>query len=400
MIQSLRKKFILVAMCSTFGVLLIIMGTINGMNYIQMNARADELVEMLSRDPGTGGPKMKEMSPEAPFENRYFSVSLNEENEIMTVDTKQIAAVDQETAKTYAQEVADSGKTKGYQGIYRYAVMKTENGTRIFFLDRRQEMNTCRTFAVTSFWISVLGLGAVFLLVVFFSKLVFKPVEETYEKQKRFITDASHELKTPLTIIDANTEVVELEYGENTWTKSIKNQVKRLSSLTQQMVTLTRLDEGDGRLEKAKFNLSDALVDTCQTFEASATVSKYDWKVQIEDGIRMDGDEGKIRQMTGIFLENALKYTKECGKIEIHLEKKGKWAYLRVINDTEPMEPGKKEELFERFYRTDQSRNSKTGGSGIGLSIAKAIVTVHKGKITAESPDGQSLKIEVKLPIC
>ena len=115
---------------------------------------------------------------------------------------------------------------------------------------------------------------------------------------------------------------------------------------------------------------------------------------------RMDGDEGKIRQMTGIFLENALKYTKECGKIEIHLEKKGKWTYLRVINDTEPMEPGKKEELFERFYRTEQSRNSRTGGSGIGLSIAKAIVSVHKGKITAESPDGQSLKIEVKLPTC
>lgn len=430
MIRDLRKKFILVAMLSTMLVLAAIMGVVNISNYREMLKCADEMTELLAQNDGkfpegplpveadkkantlsgdeesTDTPPEKpqgdknnksRFSAETPFETRYFMVTVNENGEITDYDLDRIAAVDEETAETYTQNIQTSNKTTGFQGIYRYRVIQTEEGQKYVFLDCRREISNFRAVLVTTIAVSVLGLVAVFVLVVIFSRMVFRPVEESIRKQKQFITDASHELKTPLTIIDANTEVLEMESGESQWTRSTRKQIQRLSGLVQQLVTLSRLDEEKGIEEKSEFCISDAVSDCVQPYEVLAQTREKNLTSDIEENLSYIGDERSIRQMVGILMDNAIKYSSENGNITLKFKKNGKKILLEVYNDAESLPTGKLDVLFERFYRLDSSRNSATGGSGIGLSVAKAIVQAHKGKITAENKNGKGLKITVIL---
>lgn len=419
MIRDLRKKFILVAMLSTMLVLTAIMGVVNFSNYREMLDRADEMTALLEQNDGkfpeepsrheqddTETPPAKpendkkdksRFSVETPFETRYFTVTVDENGEVTDCDLDRIAAVDEETAEEYTQTAQQKNKTTGFQGIYRYRVTETEDGAKYVFLDCRREISNFRTVLVTTISVSLLGLAAVFVLVVIFSRMVFRPVEESIQKQKRFITDASHELKTPLTIIDANTEVMEMESGESQWTKSTRKQIQRLSGLVQQLVTLSRLDEEKGLEEKCEFNLSEAVSECVQPYESLAQTREKNLTLNIEENLTYTGDERSIRQLAGILMDNAVKYSSENGNITLTLKKKGKKIFLEVYNDAGDLPQGKLDVLFERFYRLDSSRNSGTGGSGIGLSVAKAIVQVHKGKITAENKNGRGLTITVIL---
>lgn len=419
MIRDLRKNFILVAMLSTMLVLTAIMGVVNFSNYREMLDRADEMTALLEQNDGkfpeepswheqddTETPPAKpendekdksRFSVETPFETRYFTVTVDENGEVTDCDLDRIAAVDEETAEEYTQTAQQKNKTTGFQGIYRYRVTETEDGAKYVFLDCRREISNFRTVLVTTISVSLLGLAAVFVLVVIFSRMVFRPVEESIQKQKRFITDASHELKTPLTIIDANIEVMEMESGESQWTKSTRKQIQRLSGLVQQLVTLSRLDEEKGLEEKCEFNLSEAVSECVQPYESLAQTREKNLTLNIEEDITYTGDERSIRQLAGILMDNAVKYSSENGNITLTLKKKGKKIFLEVYNDADDLPQGKLDVLFERFYRLDSSRNSGTGGSGIGLSMAKAIVQAHKGKITAENKNGRGLTITVIL---
>ena len=419
MIRDLRKKFILVAMLSTMLVLTAIMGVVNFSNYREMLDRADEMTALLEQNDGkfpeepswheqddTATPPAKpendekdksRFSVETPFETRYFTVTVDENGEVTDCDLDRIAAVDEETAEEYTQTAQQKNKTTGFQGIYRYRVTETEDGAKYVFLDCRREISNFRTVLVTTISVSLLDLAAVFVLVVIFSRMVFRPVEESIQKQKRFITDASHELKTPLTIIDANIEVMEMESGESQWTKSTRKQIQRLSGLVQQLVTLSRLDEEKGLEEKCEFNLSEAVSECVQPYESLAQTREKNLTLNIEEDITYTGDERSIRQLAGILMDNAVKYSSENGNITLTLKKKGKKIFLEVYNDADDLPQGKLDVLFERFYRLDSSRNSGTGGSGIGLSMAKAIVQAHKGKITAENKNGRGLTITVIL---
>lgn len=411
MIKSLRKKFICVAMCSTFVVLAAVMGIVNIANYIKMTDRADKLTALLGENDGKWfghsvssefekhpkGPRQNGFSPETPYETRFFTVTLDEEGGVQSTDTDKIAAIHEEDAKELATAIFETQSEKGFQDVYRYRRMDTDGGSIMIFLDCHQELIAFRTLMFTSVSVSVLGLLAVFILVLIFSKLVFRPVAESYEKQKQFITDASHEIKTPLTIIDANTEVLEMENGENQWTKSTRNQVKRLAALTQQLITLSRLDEEGIVEEKMEFSLSDAVLESVQPFEALAITQGKTMYIQLEEDIRLWGQEKSIRQMVGILLDNAVKYTSDEGEIRVCLKRKGKKSQLMVWNQADEIPKGRLDILLERFYRLDTSRNSETGGSGIGLSVAQAIVLSHKGKLSLYSEDGKSLLVTVVL---
>ena len=316
MIRDLRKKFILVAMLSTLVVLTAIMGVVNISNYKEMLDRADDMTALLIQNDGqfpeepvdedseipdkpdntkrtksgtdTQTPPEKPQgdrehySVETPFETRYFTVTADGDGEITDCDLERIAAVDEDTAEEYAKKIsAKSGET-GFEGIYRYRVTETDDGIKYVFLDCRREISNFRTVLVTTVSVSFLGLAAVLVLVVIFSRMVFRPVEESIQKQKRFITDASHELKTPLTIIDANTEVLEMESGESQWTKSTRKQIQRLTGLVQQLVTLSRLDEEKGLQDIAEFNLSEAIADSVQPYEALAQTKEKNLVLEIE----------------------------------------------------------------------------------------------------------------------
>ncbi|MCR4695908.1 MAG: HAMP domain-containing histidine kinase [Lachnospiraceae bacterium] len=440
MIKKLRRKFILISMLSTFAVLFLIIGSLNLANYISMTQNADRLLDYLIDSGGEfkadfmGKPlefngdisfapappdknfernfKNPKFSFETPYETIFFSVryASNDKNDInkYVPFAGRIASVSEDEAKEYAKKAVKGNglyaKKRGYIGNYRYAISSVKNDSFVVFIDRTREIQSFHNVLKYSIILSAVGLLAVYFLVYFISKKVFKPVEESYEKQKRFVTDASHELKTPLTIISANTEIIEMENNENDWTKSIKNQVARMTSLTEKMVMLSRMDENEA-LSFAKINLSKIINESIDNYTVLAKQKSIDFKYDIEDSIYMSADEAKICQMISLLLDNSLKYATPVSSklsdkeqnawISVTLKKMGNRIHLSISNSADMPSDGNMNILFERFYRLDSSRNSKTGGSGIGLSIVESIVDAHKGTINAKAIKGESIEFNI-----
>jgi len=409
MIKKLQRKFIAVAMISVILVLISIMGVINITTYLNITKKADALLYVLTESGGAfpninriqnvpdiqPKPVYDNISAEAPYETRYFSVYFKANGEVIKADTSNIAAISNDQAIEYAKDIYSSNKQSGSYGQYMYSSVAYEDGQLIVFIDCSRDLSIFSSFLMTSILVSVSGILSVFILVCIFSKIIVKPVAESYEKQKCFITDASHEIKTPLTIIDANTEVLEMENGENEWTKSIKNQIKRLTSLTNSLVSLTKMDEENNKIQMTDFSLSDAVTEASSSFIVLAQTHGNTFETNIEKNISFNGDEKAIRQLVSILLDNAIKYSDNKGIIEVSLKKQNKKIELTVFNTVEHIEKGNHDIMFDRFYRADSSRNSQTGGYGIGLSLAKSIVESHRAKIFAKSTNEKSIEFTV-----
>ncbi len=408
MIKKLQKKFLLITMCSIVAVVFLLIGFINYMNYIQVDKDNAVHIKVLGESGGSIPFRDREPdaikglvppanSPEFAFETRFFTVRYDNTNQIKTVNLDFIAAVNYSEAVVLAKDVIDSAKDTGYVDNYKFQVIDTDMGKMIIFLDCTQSLWNVRQFLISSVLVSVLGILLVFSLVLFFSKKAVAPIAESYEKQKRFITDASHELKTPLSIIGANTDVIEMENGTSEWTKSTRNQIERLSSLTNNLVLLSRMEEENYLVSKENMDLSKLIYREFEEFKSTGIMLNKPLLLTIEDNIYYKGNVDTIKKLCSILSENALKYATEGNPIEITLKKNGKMIELIMKNQTINIKEGNQDILFERFVRADASRNSKIGGNGIGLSVANAIVKAHKGKISARSEDGHSLTIRVQL---
>ena len=421
MIKKLRRKLIAACMISLAVVLTVILGGVNIMSYQKVIADADTVLALLGSNDGVfpkshGGPGgrldeglpldgeraffgEKGLSPETPYESRFFSVVLDKDGQVLQTDIDQIAAVDEETAGIYALSVVQSGRTAGFLDAYRYLVLTEGETTRVIFLDCGRSLSSFRTTLLASVALALLGLLAVLALLLILSHRIVRPVAESYAKQKQFITDAGHELKTPMTIISADADLLEMECGENQWLTDIRRQAQRLTGLTNDLIYLSRMEEEQPRLSFIEFPLSDLAEEMAHSFQSLAQSQEKELVLSIQPMLSCTGDEKSIRQLLSILLDNALKYSPAGGKLELRLEKQGRGALLTVSNTTrQPVDPDKLPHLFDRFYRSDQSRSSETGGYGLGLSIARSIVQAHKGKIRAESPDGTSLSVVVSLP--
>ncbi len=332
---------------------------------------------------------------ETPHETRYFSVLLDEEGGMISVDTTQIAAVVETDAEAMACALHAQGKTAGYEGNYKYLAREGEEGTLYVFLDCTKDLVSARRFLNISVLVSAAGVAVLLLLVVLLSGWAIRPMVTAYEKQKTFITNAGHELKTPLAVIGSCTEVLELEQGESKWTDGIRTQVTRMGDLVQNLIALARLDEGES-VPRKEFDLAAALEEELEMFLPLAEQRGLSLRWEIREPILFTGSESDLRQLIGILADNAVKYTPE-GEILFRLSRKGKKILLESENPAEGFEPGEQRQLFERFYRGDASHNQENSGYGVGLSIANAIVAAHGGKITATSEDGKSLRIAVSL---
>lgn len=407
MIKKLRMKLIAASMASLFLVLLVIEGIVGILNYRKMVRDADRILAVLGENAGSFPHEFpiarkgdrRFLSPEIPFESRYFSVLLNERGDVIFTDTKKTVTIDFADAKAYALEVWKKQSGRGFLHEYRYLCCSYEGETRIIFLDCRRQLDTFRNFLVTAVSVSAVGLLSVFVLLIYLSSRIVKPFSDNYEKQKRFITDAGHELKTPLTIIDADTEVLEMDFGENEWLKDIQGQTKRLADLTNALVMLSRMEEGQKKEMEIEFPLSDVVEEVFHTFQAPAKIQEKTLTGAIAPMLSMRGDERAIRSLTTILLDNAMKYADEKGRVRVTLERQKNRIRLSVFNTTEYISREQIAHLFDRFYRTDASRNSGTGGYGLGLSIAAATAASHRGKIIAETEDEKSLRITVIFPL-
>ena len=406
MMQRVRVRFVILAMSTLLTVLLVLVGGINIANYTGIVSEADRLLspDNLGRmektiggkaDIGFNGPLAQERHNYA----RFFSVTLAADGTILDVQIPVFSLVDNEEAAALAEKVCAQPSDTGFQSIYRYSRKSVGDTISIRFLDCGRELGSFQRFLVTSLILSALGILILFGIVVYFSGKIVRPFAESYEKQKQFITDAGHEIKTPLTIIQADADVLEMELGENEWLADIQNNVRRLTDLTNDLVSLARMEEGAAPLELVEIPLSDVVTETAQTFHTLAQAQNKELGLAVEPMLSMDADEKAISKLVGILLDNALKYSPEGTPISLGLEKQGKQIKLSVENKSAvPLPEGNLDRLFERFYRADPSRNSQTGGHGIGLSIASAIVSAHNGQIHAFQPSPGSLRITVTLP--
>ena len=399
MLKKLQRKFMAIAMFALTSLVLVQSFAVNAINVYQRDSDIKNILVTIANNGGvlpnsyieTSGHITSFLNPfgemhldiETPYSTRYFVVELKD-NLVTKISTEHIAAVDNETAFEYAQAVYRENKP-GYGVVNYYRYLYTTNGNKsmIVFLDLQRDLVQCLALAFISMIVSFASIAVLAILVYWLSKSALRPVADSIEKQKQFITDASHELKTPLTIISANAEVLEMCEGENEWITSIKNQTTRLSHLVKNLVELTKLNEIHDDKHRYNFNISTALLETASNFEISAEVANKNFSYSAADDIYYHGNEAEIRQLITILCDNAIKYTDECGHIKLSLYKSGKNIIIESYNTCEYIDPKSVSHLFDRFYRADSSRarDTKTGGYGIGLSIAQAIVHRHKGKI-------------------
>lgn len=420
MSEKLRYRFIAVAALSVFIVLFAFLICINIWNYRNMVDNADRILTTISENRGVFpkthmdgikdghkndqdkfmGFDFGQSSPEEPFSTRYFSVVLDENGEERSINTNNIVAVSADEAMEMTQFVLGKEKDSGFFSSYRYRITNIEDEvtgnaeTLIVFLDCNKDLFFTNNFLLNSVYVGGTGFLAVFVLIVLFSKSAVRPIVESYEKQKTFITNAGHELKTPLAIIDANREVIEMEYGESQWTQSMKNQVERFARLINQLTTLAKMEELQETFVMDSFDFSSVVEDICDEMEAFAQGQEKMIETDISPGVMVKGNEEQLRQLLYILLDNGVKHSKEHSTIEVSLASNGKIviknkAYLETSGDMNI--------LMERFYRTDASRSRQTGGYGLGLSIAKAIVDQHKGKISVTALDDETLEIGIML---
>ena len=395
MIARLRKRFVLSAMLAVLAVMAVLMIAINLVNYYSYNRKLDSMLKLISENMGAlpdfdkNAPEHElengdvvTLTPETSFSTRFFVVYYDSNGEIADINLKKVAAVSEKEAAEHAGKVVASNTEFGWCGIYKYYHTKESSKDFIVFLDAENEKSSARSVMFISWAVAILSCGAIFLLVFALSKKALRPVSESFEKQKRFITDAGHELKTPITIISANAQVLELTTGSNEWIDSIKKQTDRMGKLINQMITLSRMSEGIPETSFSKFSLSDAFEEVVSGFEASIVGTGKYLRRHIGEDISIIGAEQEIRMLISILMDNAVKYCDPGGVIEVFLTA-DKRPVIKIVNSYKNVGKLEFESLFDRFYRADEAR---TGGNGygLGLSIAKNITEMHHAQIDAE----------------
>ena len=395
MLKRMRWRFIGAAMAAFTAVVLTLLCTINIWNASAVAGRQDDALTRLAEadwrapqndDQDQNRPFFEDwahFSPEVRYSLRFFSVEYDADGALLQVNQDNIASVSESDAQAYAESALARGKTRGYVRAYRYLIQRTDGGTTVLFLNSERELQAAHSLLLITILIAFVSLMIVFVLVMLFSRRAIAPYLKNMEAQKQFITNASHELKTPLTAISASADVLALEYADNEWIRGIQSQTARLARLIGNLVTLSRLNEENPFPVRAEFSLSDALWEISEPFASLARAKGKRYSQNIEDGLSLTGDRTAVQQTVSILLDNALKYSTDGGCIDLTARHCGKRIEIAVANAIPPSTKIDVSRLFDRFYRADESHSNIVNGSGVGLSIAKATVQAHGGRITA-----------------
>lgn len=401
MIKKLKRKLILLCVGLITVLLTMIVMTMNIINYRSIVHEADDLiVTILDNEVGANDDgETPGVTPHEPiYESSFFYVIMTADGEIYASNLSHAPAVSPDTASEYANQIFESKRIAGFKKDMRYLVTRDGEFTEITFLDCGGKLSTFRAFMSTSILISILAVVIVAIIVILSADKMISPIAESYAKQKRFITDAGHEIKTPLTIINANVDVLAMEVGRNECLDDILRQTKRLTSLTNDLVYLAKMEENDS-LQRIEFPISEMITEGAEQFSVLAESCGKKIKLTVQPNLSFCGDSKAITQLITILMDNAMKYSKEASTVSVSLKKHSRSITLTVSNVTaSSFSKVHINKLFDRFYRTDKSRNSETGGHGIGLSVAKAIVVAHGGKISASMSNNNIFTITATLP--
>ena len=408
MFKQLQKSFVKSAMLSFTAVLLVVLVAVNVVNYRQTVNQVDRLGTMLVNNDGTfpdapeggmgpkehpehGMPKGMEFRKDDQMATRYAVVRVAN-NAVQSVDRTHLVSLDEEALKELGLRIAQGTSTKGWEGSLRYQVAKTDAGTMVVLVDANKETQQVSRLMMVTGAVFVLCLAVVYVLVRLVSKRAIRPFVENVERQQQFIANASHEIKTPLAVLSANTDLLAMMGTEAKFVDSNKRQIKRLNSLVEQMLILSRYDEGEAAAKKEEVDLvavTKAIVE-----EILPVLNEKGLQVEFtgEAQTIITTNKSAMTELIRILLDNAMKYT--VGEPVITVE--AKRNQLSIGNETEPMTKEQVSQIFDRFYRVDSSRNRTTGGSGLGLSIAQKIAETNDVQLTAELPSETQIRFVIK----
>lgn len=410
MIYRLQRRFILISAISILLVISIVFAAILVFNIFSNNKNMDILADSVSEGGGKfpafgssspkpgimpNQPKFDFITPETPFSTRHFTVYFDQSGNLIRAHTDAIYSINETQAVEYARKAISAQRQRGWLSSYRYKVFDTDSGIGVVFIDgsaNRAMMTQSITIAGV---VLLIFASLILILIILFSKRAIKPIAESYEKQRQFITDANHELKTPLTLIMANLDIAEDELGKNEWLDDIRDEGHRMTELVNQLVALSRMDEDKYFLQTTVVPLGKIVADTVAEFEPLAHNRDKSITANVDTRIVLQGEESLLRQLIGILLDNAIKYCDPEGDIHIQLHQ-SRHTVLTIENTYAAVGDIELQRLFDRFYRADKARTF-IGGYGIGLSMAKSIVEKHKGEITVYQKDHAHIGFKVTL---
>ncbi len=400
-VEKLRRQFIFVATLSFFIVIIIVGSATAFANYASMRAQASLVIELIVESGGTLPAPLQEgdlhaldklnlSSSEFLYGTRYFSVVLDNKGFARAVNVENIATVSKSDAITYAQHVPKPMFGVGRTDTFFYSVEPFEDDSTIsVFVDYSTQMHINSEVLRNTMLICGASLLITFVVVVLASSSAVRPEIDNARKQRQFITNASHELKTPLAVIRANTEVIEMLQGENEWTQSTRRQVDRMDGLVQNLVMIARSEERESKEDSSEIDVTKVVGNSVEPFKALAVQSQLNLTTKLEEGVHMVARESAIQQLVTLLMDNAIKYCDEGGTVHVALTspRKGKQVQIAVSNSYAAGERLDYSRFFERFYRDDEA-HSNQGGYGIGLSVAESICDRYRGSIKASWKDG------------
>ena len=402
MIRGIRRRFVRIAIAVLAVAMVLVTVIINAANWMNVRAEMYETMSYLTEDGvkrgGHKGGWSRHMRNTVD-ESLFFSAAMNEDGSCALLDTSRLTEADDGELLRIAERALSGGRETGFSGDYLYVANETRIGRFGLFLNCETKLTRVRRLALISALACAGCILLAWLLVALLGSRAIRPMAESIAQQKQFITDAGHELKTPLTVISANMDVLALETGEdNEWIRSTRKQVANLRGLVGELIYLSRMDEEDAKLAREDVDLSRLVEETAEPFVGMAEFSGKALEMDVEPGVHVTGDAAALARLTSILCDNAVKYAPEGDAIALTLRRGRRGVELACENGvTTPLSEETLRHLFDRFYRADASRSRDSGGYGIGLSVALAIAEKHGGDIRVAQTEAGRLRFVCRI---
>ena len=410
MIKKLQKRFIRISLIALSVAMVLVVLVVNAANWVSVRNELQETLSFLAENGGSmardgAGGRMMGKTKHARnlvSESSWFSVSFDAQGARRGMNLLSMTDPDEQTAADLAvRAVAQGAARSAFLQDYLYLIRDNPGGGQTaVFLNCETKLAAVRTLALISGVACLCGILLAWLLVSIASRRAVAPTIRNMEQQKQFITNASHELKTPLTVIATNMELMRMETPGSPWVASTQKQTAQMRRLVDELVYLSRMEEENAPMAVEALSLNGLLREAAEPFAAMAEYQGRELTVEDQQETPLRGDRASIQRLISILLDNAVKYVPEGGRILASARTDGRFALLTVANDVEkPLSEEQCRQLFDRFYRADPSRNKdRQSGFGIGLAIAAAIVEKHGGSISASMDRNNRLVFTCRLP--